>query len=375
MFVSFLLLTLMVEPGRDAVQIADELEFFHERETALFQAIHDRDRDALDALLAPEYVLRGSPDVPREEWLKNAVAMCWGRAAIADFHVRRHEATAVVSFVLTFDQDPATCQPALLRSLITDVWHERDGRWQLAVRHSGPPGDGRGIAAQFSVVPRVPPVFEAKAELSMVSTGGNTSTRTIGAAADAIHRGRRTTTSGRIAFVRSVTDDLENARSLIATARQGWQLSSRTEGFARGEYLRDLFAGVEHRATGEGGVSFSPSAAPHALRIDVGIGGTTETRIAADDRRFAGASATVAYRWTPAPVSELVAESSVTADLQRGENWRSANSVSLLVVMNRIISARVAYTLRYLNDPVPGFRRTDTTASMAIVLSYARQGS
>lgn len=364
----------MVESGRGAVQAADEVQFL-DLETALFRAIHERDSDTLDALLAPEYVLRGSPDVPREEWLKNALALCWGQADMADFRVRQHEGTAVVSFVLTFDQDPSTCQPALLRSLITDVWHQRDGRWQLAVRHSGPPGEGSGVAAQFSVVPRVPPVFEAKAELSMVSTGGNTSTRTLGAAADAIHRGRRATTSGRVAFVRSVTDDLENARSLTATARQGWRLSPRTEGFARGEYLRDVFAGVEHRATGEGGLSFSPSAAPHAIRIDLGIGGTTETRIAADDRRFASTTASIVYRWTPGPISELVADSSVTADLERRDNWRSSNSVSLLVVMNRLISARLAYALRYLNEPVPGFRRTDTTASMAIVVSYARHGS
>jgi putative salt-induced outer membrane protein YdiY len=288
--------------------------------------------------------------------------------------VRGIDDTAVVSFELTFDQDPVTCQPATLRSLITDVWHRREGVWQLALRHSGSPGIGQGIAAQFGLVPQVPPVLEARGELSMVATGGNASTRTIGLGADLIHRASRATTTGGIAFVRSEADGVQNARSLLAQARQGWRLTPRIEGFGRGEYLRDLFAGITHRGTAEGGISYAPRGAPHFVRLDIGAGVTSETRVV-DGRQFASATGAALYRFTRPPVSEFQIESSVTADLQRSSNWRSSNGVSLLVAVNQVMSARVGYALRYLHEPVPGFQRTDTRAFAALVLGYARRPS
>lgn len=85
-------------------------------------------------------MLRGAPDVGRETWIRNAVAMCWGsQYEISDFAVRGHAGdTAIVSLVLTTYEDPATCEPAIIRSLLTDVWIRQPNGWRLVLRHSGP---------------------------------------------------------------------------------------------------------------------------------------------------------------------------------------------------------------------------------------------
>jgi putative salt-induced outer membrane protein YdiY len=367
-----LLLAVLVSDARLAqAQAPFEAELLA-LETTLFEAITNRDRQALERLIAPDYVLRGSPDIPRETWIDNAVGLCWGQSTLDAVEVRGAGDTAVVSFELMFDQDPVTCQRATLRSLVTDVWRRRDGVWQLALRHSGSPGLGQGVAAQFGLVPQLPPVFELRGELSMVATGGNASTRTLGLSADATHRGRRATTTGGIAFVRSESEGVQNARSLLAQGRQGWRLTPRVEGFGRGEYLRDLFAGISHRGTAEGGLSYAPRGAPHAIRLDASAGMTSETRVV-DGRQFASATGAARYRFTRPPVSEFLVESSLTADLQRSSNWRSSAGASLIVAVNQVMSARVGYALRYLHEPVPGFERTDTRAFAALVLGYARR--
>jgi putative salt-induced outer membrane protein YdiY len=334
-----------------------------------------RDRDALDRLLTEDFVLRGNPDVGREAWLTNAVSLCWGdRFSVDRPAVIALDDAAVVSFVLTFYSDPSTCTPGTLRSLVTDVWRLEAGAWRLAVRHSGPLGPS-GVTAQFEIVQGPPPPFEARGELSFVSTGGNASTGTLGFSADAIHRAGRGTTTGRGRFITAEADGVESARSSEVQVRHGRRVSPRIELFGRGAYLRDLFAGIEHRVEGTGGVTLTVSSRPHALTVDGGVGMTSETRLGAPDDRFASGNVAANYVWTLTNTSYVSAETSFVADLEQAPNWRVSNDVSLLAGLNSVLAARLSFGTRYVNRPVPGFRRTDRTVSAALVIAYVRRAA
>jgi putative salt-induced outer membrane protein YdiY len=342
-------------------------------EQRLFRAIEEKNRDVLDDLLADDYVLRGSPDVPRDTWLHNAVTLCWGpRWNLQQLTVREHGEVQIASFILNFYRDPLTCRAVDLRSLITDVWERRNGQWQLVVRHAGPVGEA-GPKAQYEAVPRMTPLFEGRAELSFISTGGNASTETLGFSAEAIKRGLRTTTTARGSFVRTSTDDIENARSLNTLLRHSLKLSDRVETFARGGYFRDLFSGVEHRVNADGGFSYVTRQPPQrALKIDFGIGATREVRLFDANQAVLNATIGGSFRARLTPSAEVTAESQGVADVTHGSNWRIANDVSLSTGFGSILSARLSYSLRYANRPVPGFRRTDRTVSAALVIRYAR---
>jgi putative salt-induced outer membrane protein len=341
-------------------------------EQQVFRAIETKNRRALDGLLASDYVLRGNPDVAREAWLDNAVTLCWGpRWDLQQVVVRESADTRVASFILNFYQDPLTCRPAFLRSLITDIWVREDGQWKLAVRHSGPVGEA-GPRAQYGSAPFAPARFEGNAELSFVSTGGNSTTETLGFSAEAVHRTRRSTTTGRTSLVRTATDDSENAQALNARVRYGFRLSDRVEAFSRGGYFRDLFSGVEHRGNADAGFSYIVrQTARRALKFDFGLGGTREERIADADQAVANATLGVSFRLRLNTTAELIGESQGVADVQRGSNWRVTNDVALSTGLNAMLSARLSYSLRYTHRPVPGFRATDRTVSAALVIRYA----
>lgn len=344
-------------------------------ELTLVEAMHARDRQRLESLLAPDYVLRGAPDIDRETWLQNAVKLCWGdRSDLVDFRARRLDGVVVASFELTFFVDPGTCRSGVLRSLITDVWVREPDGWKLKMRHAGaPPAAAGDIAAQYGVVPDAPPAWEANSELSAVTTGGNTSTRTLGLGAEVVHRaeGRKTEVNAR--FLTSQADDVTNARSLTVGGRHGFAVTERLQMFGEASYARDRFAGIDDRTTATAGIAYPvPVARAQSLTLEGGLGWTGEQRLDLSTLRFATATGALDYRWTVVPGTELREEAALYADLESVGNWRTSNTTALSVGLTRILSLRASHAFEYRKRPVTGFGRSDMRTAVALVLALSR---
>ena len=356
-------------PAADAAELAA-------LERALADGLHRKDRAALEELLAPGFVLRGNPDVNRPTWLDNAIRYCWGdRSDIANLQVRPSGETAVVTLALTFYTNPLTCEPQTNASLITDVWTRIDARWRLLVRHSAPlaPEGVDVIQQQFGKVPEPPPALEATAELSFVSTGGNSDTRTLGTGGALALRRLAWTTAATAAFVSAETDGVSSARSLVVDLRESYRFSPRAELYGRGGYRRDLFAGIESRVTVDGGIAFVLlGAAPHELRVDTGVGAVHEDRLEEPISRFAAATVAGDYKWTISARSMLTDKATFTASLEDAADWRLSNGLALTVDLNRMFALKLSHTANYLNQPVAGFRKLDTVTSVALVTTFSR---
>lgn len=340
-------------------------------EEQLAAGLIDKDPATFARLLAPGFIMRGTPDVSRDAWMANALAMCWGKGfQISDFAiVDQSSDRAVVALLLTTEQDPVTCEPAIVRSLITDVWIREGGNWRLALRHSAPPAES--IAGQFAKVAPPPPRWEGSAEFSLVATGGNTDTQTLGAGTSVTWRPGAWTTTGRGAFVRSATADIVTAESSVIEIRTARALSPRAELFARGEYLVDRFSGIDSRSSVDAGFGWLVvDEAPHKLKVDVGLGATREARLAGDDVSFASATTSAIYTWQIAPTTTLTEQPLFTMALAEAGNWRFQNSLSVAVSMTRRLSIRLGHELRHLNRPVPGFQERDTILSAALVARF-----
>jgi N-acetylmuramoyl-L-alanine amidase/putative salt-induced outer membrane protein YdiY len=330
-------------------------------EEQLALALTQKDAAAFDRLLASDFVLRGAPDVDRETWIKNAVGLCWGeRFEISDVGVRSQTAdTAIVSLVLTTFVDPVTCDPAIVRSLLTDVWTRQPDGWRLALRHSGPAGSA--VAQQFAKTDPPPPRWERTAELSLVATSGNTDTQTLGAGGSLIFRPGVWVTHARVAYVRSATDGVDTAESLVADVRQSRAISPRVDVYGRGAYLRDRFAGIRHRTTVDAGFGWvAVNEAPHSLKLDAGAGVTHEARLADGSQTFGVGTLGALYRLRVSRTSDLSNQFLFTADLGDAPNWRFQNGLTLTVTMTRVLSLKVGHEVKRINRPVPGFRATDT---------------
>ena len=219
--------------------------------------------------------------------------------------------------------------------------------------------------------PGPPPRWERKAELSFVGTGGNTDTQTLGAGASMVWRPNPWTTEAKIAFVRSETDDLLTAESLTADLRQARSITERLDAFSRYGFLANEFSGIDARNSIDGGLAYKLLMGPvHTLRVDGGLGYSHESRTTGVELAFVLANFGSAYKWQISPTADLTEAVLFTQSLEEGEDRRFSNTFALTAALTRMFSLKLSHELKFNNAPVPGFEKTDTQLSMALVASF-----
>jgi len=229
--------------------------------------------------------------------------------------------------------------------------------------------------AEDSPPPPTPtPLWSGKGELSFISTSGNSDTQTLGAAAEVAYKpggGGRWSFLFRSAFVRSEADDVENARSFLATIRAARSISPRLEAFARGEYLQNTFAGIDGRISGEAGGAYAifPNP-PNKLKGEIGLGYTRENRVVGEDLSFPSARAGLLYEWQISKRAVYTEELSFIQNLEESEDWDIVNTGSLTAEISTVVALKLSFAILYSNQPVPGFEKKDTTTSAAIVAKF-----
>lgn len=226
-------------------------------------------------------------------------------------------------------------------------------------------------SAQAPPAAEPPPRWERKAEVSLVATSGNSDTQTAGLGASMVWRPGVWSTEAKAAFVRSEAADVETARSFSADLRQGRSLTPRVDVFGRFGFLSNEFAGVDARSTIDGGVGYKLLLGPvHTLRVDAGLGYSHENRVTGEDLSFPLANFGSGYKWQISRTADLTEAALFTASLDEGEDWRFGNALALTAAITSVFSLKASHEVKHVNAPVPGFEKTDTLLSVALVAKF-----
>ena len=216
-----------------------------------------------------------------------------------------------------------------------------------------------------------PPRREGSAEFALVGTTGNASTQTISLGGELILRPDLWVVRNKVAWVRNETDAELTAESLLYLFRTERALSSRTSAFGEYTYFRDQFAGVEHRNGIVGGLAYKiVDRAAHVLAVDGGLGYMNEQRATGPDVSSATYTTGGAYRWTLSSTAELTDGVRFTGIVADADDWRVANVVAITARLTSVFALRASNDIRYANAPVPGFKSTDTSTSIALVAKF-----
>jgi putative salt-induced outer membrane protein YdiY len=219
--------------------------------------------------------------------------------------------------------------------------------------------------------PKPPPLWAGKAEASYVATSGNTDTKTLGAAGEAEYQPLPWSAKVRFAYIHAESDGVDTANSFLGLLRGARKLSARLETFAEGDYFHDEFAGIDHRTTLQGGLSYLLIAPdPHSLKIDGGVGYTWEDRTDGENRDFAIGRLGLLYVWKISKTAEFSEEAVFTESFKDSSDWRFANVASISAGITTVLSVKVSYAISTLNEPVPGKKKTDTITSAALVTKF-----
>lgn len=132
------------EAQRQASDAHSFMELFTKLERDWTNAVQKKDREALDAILAPEFMVRTSLDpehpVSRADWMQDALTNYEVRSySFRDVTIRAFLGVAVVSFV---ESQQATIKGKESSGdwFIVDIWETNHGKWQPASRFVAPTG-------------------------------------------------------------------------------------------------------------------------------------------------------------------------------------------------------------------------------------------
>jgi putative salt-induced outer membrane protein YdiY len=226
--------------------------------------------------------------------------------------------------------------------------------------------------AQPPAVPAPPPpAVEGSGEFAFVNTGGNAESTSIGVRGELLARPAEWLLKTRAAFVRLESEEGLKAQSFTLLLRGERGYTARVSLFGQFDYLRDLFAGLEHKNVVSGGVSYKAFERPRqTLRLDGGFGITDERRLDADDLTAAVLLGGLDYRLKVSATTDLTEDVRYEQSLDHGADWRLGNTVAVVTKINSIFSLKLSNVVRYAHAPVTSFESTDTVTSVALVAKF-----
>jgi putative salt-induced outer membrane protein YdiY len=228
--------------------------------------------------------------------------------------------------------------------------------------------------AQAQAPPPPPPRQEATAELAFVGTSGNASTSAFSVGGEHIARPDPWLIKNRVTFIRNSSEGAVTAESFLYFLRTERSLKPKLSAFGEYAYFRDEFAGVDHRNSLMGGLTFKlVDRAPHRLTADAGVGYLNEQRLSGADISSATYGFGSNYRWTISPTATLEDDARFTGTFANAEDWRFLHVISVTARLTEVLSLKVSNTIRYAHFPPPGFKTTDSTTSVALVAKFSRQ--
>jgi putative salt-induced outer membrane protein len=218
------------------------------------------------------------------------------------------------------------------------------------------------------------PTWDLKLGLSYLATTGNADTSSSGVDASYNKVWKLWSLETTAAAVRATRNDIETAESTNAQLRSRRKISEHLQMTAglRGETNR--FAGLDLRTILDSSLSWSVRDTPAwRLRTLWGLSWTTEDPRGDRPRRSSvGGLVQLQSMVRISEGSELNSQVTAWPDLESSEDYRINANAALQAALNRHLALRLGYDVKYDNEPIRGFQRTDTTSTASLVVQLGR---
>ncbi len=227
------------------------------------------------------------------------------------------------------------------------------------------------FAASARAQDAAPKKWKDAAELSYVQTSGNSKTSTTAgknlfnydwekAALELVAGGLGTKSKN------TVTAEQYNASEKVS-----WKFSGRNYTFEKAALDKNRFAGILSRYDlGLGLGRTLIDRADDKMFVEVGGGYIFEDRIHAENQSFG------TYRGYGKYIRNLSATANASQDfeylgnLKDSKGYRMNAETALMASISTHFSLKTSYLWKYSNSPSAGFKKTDTTTGLAIIVNY-----
>ncbi len=212
-----------------------------------------------------------------------------------------------------------------------------------------------------------PPQWTGEAELGVVSTSGNTDTKTLNTKLKLRHERGRFTHDGSAYFLYSSDTGRTTAQRLVLTVKDTYHLREVDYLFVSLRYEDDLFSGYEYRfieTVGYGRHFFHNSL---TIAVEAGPGGRHS--------KFMDGTVTdeFLFRVSGNLVWRLTESTSLTEDLSTETGYSGTVIESTTALKSRIIgnlAMKTSVEVRYNTEVPQGVKKMDITTSVTLVYTF-----
>jgi putative salt-induced outer membrane protein YdiY len=216
-----------------------------------------------------------------------------------------------------------------------------------------------------------PPLWDAQVGASFVGTSGNSDTASTGADFAAHRRGEIWGLEAAATLVRTSTDGEATAERYLGSLR-GTRKLTELLGLSTGIKLeRDQFAGLDFRSILDGGLSWALVHHPEwTLDGVTSLAWLHESHTTGADIDDPIGVLQLLSRIPFGTAGDTTQRFTYYPDFKTASAYRYEAELTAQAAMTGHLALKIGYLLRYSNDPVPGFKKTDNTTTASVVLRW-----
>ena len=226
-------------------------------------------------------------------------------------------------------------------------------------------------ASVMAQEPAAPKKWKESAELSYVQTTGNSRTSTVSGkdlyTYDWKKAGLELAAGGLAAKDKGIT----NAEQYYASEKVSWKLTGKDYVFERIGWDRNRFAGIKNRYDYSVGLGRDLVDLPNdKLLGEVGGGYIFEDRLHAKNLSYGSYRGHVKYIRTLSQTANASQDLEYIGNMSDHKGYRTNSETALIASISTHFSLKASYVWHYENSPAPGFKKSDTITSMAVIVNY-----
>jgi putative salt-induced outer membrane protein len=212
-----------------------------------------------------------------------------------------------------------------------------------------------------------------EAELSFVSTGGNTEIVSLSGK----NLLKYTFTdkllgTWRLGALYGETDNVKTAERYFTDLRLNYLFSDKIYFFGMGGWLQDKFSGIESRYFIGPGAGYRFFTGPkHFLDAEAGINFVTEDYTNNTEEDFLEGRLYGLYQYLFSEKNKFSQSLEFLYDFDDSDNYGINSETAFITALSNYLSLKTSYEIRHDNKPVPAtLKETDTILSVTLVVNF-----
>lgn len=211
------------------------------------------------------------------------------------------------------------------------------------------------------------------AELSYVSTSGNSSVSTLAAKNLYTQKlAEHLSFLWKLEALKGKSDGVMTAERYFTDLRLEYDYTERAYSYVNTGWMTDKFAGVDERVNvGVGGGYKFLNGPQSFLKSEAGVSAVKESYIDNTDRRFTEGRVFGEYVYAFTKKNKFSQSIEYLHDFDNTGNYRYNSETAVTATMTDNLSLKVSYLIKYDHEPIPStLGKRDTIFSTAIVASF-----